>query len=233
MSYRVGIKKLTELVSTTDIKQLYKASSVSVSPGVAVNTWIDEGVFAENLKNPSINAPVLGVDALGYRYLDFNSITSKLQTDNSISINADDTIIVVAKVNTFVGSGNKRASFRRQSNYNQFYITDSLVASEATNYGDGTGANYFTPLNYAPFEKCIYVAQRRTTISPLQTSWYNLQKRTVPMTNITLPAADINVVAGVNSTFSLYYYLVINKYVDENTLRQLIRSIAFEHGVKI
>ena len=228
---RVGVKKISEIVDPSKIVSWFNASDINLPIGSYVNSITGrEGKDSATVTNT--NTFTLQVDEQGYKYLSVFS-TNRFNTTTSVAPNNNETLILVLN--------NKSVSnyvFGYVNGVVNGFVQISAFNLSYSNFTVGSGRlAVSSPATGGPFNRKIVVTGVMTG-----TAMY-LYDGLVLIGTLNNP-----VLSSAGATTGSVFYPQVNTLAEEvcyysivriqealsgEKLKQTIRSVAFENGVKI
>ena len=235
MSAGSSTHSITEIITSANIVQWYDAEDLSsVGIGNSVATWTDRSSSLDHLTQSTVNSRgLLQQDVDGFKYVDFDySVFTKEMQSTLTTLNTDETVIMVVERSPFAINGGLRTNFA--SSLNQCLVTNANVQQSITDAVTGSGRQVLT-LNTAG--KIIVSFSRRVSSSTIMRLTKGFSLATGTFTNTTFSSASVQRFfrgsAGSAYSVKAYFSITLNQYLDDTTLKSLIRTIAFQKGILV
>jgi len=236
MSLAVSIREVTEIINPANIVQWYNADDLTVGAGLA--TWNDRSSQADHLTTSGASRRgdvVLDANGFKHLFMDYGvAIKNMLSTLNTM--NTDETVIaIINKVTIPTPPSLINLRVIQAGNLNNLSLYETALQQNSTDSVVGSG-RFIT--NTSLKGKMIISFSRRVSTNPIMRNSIGFTISTGPFTNTVFPAANKQqffassaIFAGASS--KTYEVLTINQYVDDLTLKALIRSMAFQKCIPI
>ncbi len=225
MSAGSSIGSITDIVSPANIVQWYDAQDLSVGVGNPIPTWNDRSSSADHLTQVTPGfRPTLQIDSGGFQkaLFDYN-LGSQGMTTTLSTMNTDETVIIV--FNRTAQSNNIRGSTLNILRT----LAGTSISQITTVNTEGVGR---LTQNTTLLGKQVITFSRRASSNPILRNSIGFSLSTGTFTNTTYPAASQQTIAFAIQTaglsLELYSMITINQYVDDNTLKSLIRTVGFQ-----
>lgn len=235
MSAAVSIKSITEIISSANIVQWYDAEDITVGVGNSIATWNDRSSLSNHLTQASNSRKgVLQQDSNGFKYVEFDySVFDKSMSSTLSTMNYDETAIIIVSKTFDV----TRRTLRKDGSggLDRLDLQNTTVQQLITDSTTGSGRQTLT-LDANTLK--IYSYSRRSSSNPVMRLSYNASPgQTIPLVNTTFPSASVHSwfdnPSGTTAVFKIYSVLIINQFIDDNTLQNLMRSMAFQKCIPL